>query len=46
MQRHGWYAAAGHDRIVFATPAAVRWTAAWKAEGIDPALLANTTGRA
>ena len=46
MQRHGWYAAAGHDRIVFATHAAVRWTAAWKAEGIDPALLANTTGRA
>ena len=46
MQRHGWYAASGHDRIVFDTPAAVRWTAAWKAEGIDPALLANTTGRA
>lgn len=46
MRAHGWFAAEGHGRIVFDTPAAVRWTAAWKAEGIDPALLANTTGRA
>jgi putative transcriptional regulator len=46
MQHHGWYAAEARERIVFETPAAVRWTAAWKAEGIDPALLANTTGRA
>ena len=46
MKAHGWYAADAGERIVFATPAAVRWTAAWKAEGIDPSLLANTTGRA
>ena len=46
MRHHGWYAAEARERIVFETPAALRWTAAWKAEGIDPALLANTTGRA
>lgn len=46
MKAHGWYAAEAGERIVFGTPAAVRWTAAWKAEGIDPSLLANTTGRA
>ena len=46
MRQHGWFAAEGHERIVFGTPAAVRWTAAWKAEGIDPALLSSTTGRA
>jgi putative transcriptional regulator len=46
MRRHGWYAAGGHSEIVFDTPAMERWTAAWKAEGIDPALLANVTGSA
>ena len=45
-QAHGWFAAEGRDKIVFDTPAAVRWTAAWKAEGVDPSLLANTTGSA
>lgn len=46
MRGHGWYAAAGNDEIVFDTPAQERWTAAWKAEGIDPALLAPVTGSA
>jgi len=46
MKAHGWFAAEARDKIVFDTPAAVRWTAAWKAEGIDPSLLANTTGQA
>ena len=46
MRRHGWYAAEARDKIVFGTPAAVRWTAAWKAEGVDPALLSSTTGEA
>jgi len=46
MRRHGWYAAAGRPEILFDTPAEQRWTAAWKAEGIDPALLANVTGSA
>lgn len=46
MRRHGWYAAEGRSEIVFGVPAAERWKAAWKAEGIDPALLASETGRA
>lgn len=46
MRRHGWYATPAREEIVFATPAAKRWTAAWRADGIDPALLASQTGRA
>jgi putative transcriptional regulator len=46
MRHHGWYAAAGHPKVLFDTPYASRWTAAWKAEGIDPALLARVTGSA
>lgn len=46
MRRHGWYAAQGRPEILFDTPAEKRWTATWKAEGIDPALLASETGRA
>lgn len=46
MRHHGWYAAEGRSNILFDTPAEKRWTAAWLAEGIDPALLATETGRA
>jgi putative transcriptional regulator len=46
MKRHGWYAAEGREKILFETPAAARWTAAWRAEGIDPAMLAGETGQA
>jgi putative transcriptional regulator len=46
MQRHGWHAAQGRDTILFDTPAEQRWAATWKAEGIDPALLADTSGHA
>jgi putative transcriptional regulator len=46
MRRHGWYAAAGNPAILFDTPVEARWTATWKAEGIEPALLANVTGSA
>ncbi len=46
MRRHGWYAAEGRSAILFDTPVERRWTAAWRAEGIDPALLASETGRA
>jgi putative transcriptional regulator len=43
---HGWSTGPASDALLFATPAEQRWTAAWRAQGIDPALLANTTGRA
>ena len=46
MREHGWFAAAAHPEVLFDTPVASRWTAAWKAEGIDPALLASETGHA
>jgi putative transcriptional regulator len=46
MREHGWHAAAAHPEILFDTPVADRWQAAWKAEGIDTALLASETGHA
>ena len=46
MRRHGWYAAEGRPEILFETPVERRWTESWRADGIDPALLANVTGRA
>ncbi|MDE2301677.1 MAG: YqgE/AlgH family protein [Sphingomonadales bacterium] len=46
MTRHGWYAAEGRAEVLFDHPAEQRWSAAWRAEGIDPALLAAATGSA
>ncbi len=46
MRHHGWYAAEGRSAVLFDCGAEARWAAAWRAEGIDPALLASETGRA
>ena len=46
MRHHGWYAAEGRPEILYDRPASDRWTATWKAEGIDPALLVGVTGNA
>ncbi len=46
MTRHGWFAAQGASNILFDTPTDERWAAAFKAEGIDPRLLASETGAA
>jgi putative transcriptional regulator len=46
MRRHGWFAAGAHSEVLFDTEAPSRWAAAWRAEGIDPASLANVTGSA
>lgn len=46
LRHHGWHAAQGRPEILFETPAEKRWTKAWQAEGIDPALLASETGHA
>lgn len=46
MRHHGWYAAEGRPEILFEHPAQTRWNAAWRAEGIDPALLSSETGHA
>lgn len=42
----GWATGEASDALLFATPAELRWTAAWRAQGIDPTLLASTAGRA
>jgi len=46
MRQHGWFAAQGRPEILFDNLPGDRWRAAWRAEGIDPALLASQTGRA
>ena len=46
MRHHGWYAAQCHEDTLWNTPAEQRWSTAWRAEGVDPALLASQTGRA
>ena len=46
MTRHGWFAAQGEPKLLFDIPTDERWAAAFKAEGIDPRLLASETGAA
>jgi len=46
MRQHGWYAATGNAAVLFDTPVATRWQAAWRGEGIDPSHLVAATGRA
>ena len=46
MRQHGWHAIEGRREILFDTPVESRWTAAWRAEGIDPSHLVAATGRA
>jgi putative transcriptional regulator len=46
MTRHGWFAARASAKLLFDTPADERWAASFKAEGIDPRLLASETGAA
>lgn len=44
MTRHGWFAAKAEAAILFDTPTDERWAASFRAEGIDPRLLASETG--
>ncbi|MEO7410694.1 MAG: YqgE/AlgH family protein [Sphingomicrobium sp.] len=46
MTRHGWFAAACGADLLFDTPTAERWDAAFRAEGIDARLLVGETGAA
>jgi putative transcriptional regulator len=46
MTRHGWFAAEGSAKVLFEVPTDERWATAFKAEGIDPRLLASETGAA
>jgi putative transcriptional regulator len=46
MTRHGWFAAHAEPGILFDIPTDERWAASFRAEGIDPRLLASETGAA
>ncbi|WP_265570664.1 YqgE/AlgH family protein [Sphingomicrobium nitratireducens] len=46
LTHHGWFAAPSSEALLFDLDADARWTAAFKAQGIDPALLVGETGAA
>jgi putative transcriptional regulator len=46
LRHHGWVTAPLHRKILFDVPFDQRWKRTLRAQGIDPALLANVTGRA
>lgn len=46
LVRHGWFNVAGDDDLLFETPAEARWEAAFGRAGIDPRLLATSSGHA
>lgn len=41
---HGWFAADASQEILFDTPTDERWSAAFKAAGVDPRLLSSESG--
>jgi len=46
LTRHGWFSVTGDDALLFDTAADDRWEAGFASAGIDPRLLAATTGNA
>ncbi len=44
--RHGWHVTDGDAALIFDTGVKQRWAAAFRAGGIDPALLASVSGNA
>ncbi len=46
MRRHGWLATPGEQRLLFEHQAPERWEQAMRDAGIDPRLLASTSGQA
>lgn len=46
MTRHGWLVAPAGPALLFDTPADARWSAGLAGAGIDPRLLASTSGTA
>jgi putative transcriptional regulator len=46
MRRHGWLATRGGDELIFDHQPPLRWEAAMRSAGIDPRLLAATSGQA
>ncbi|MET0376764.1 MAG: YqgE/AlgH family protein [Rhizorhabdus sp.] len=46
MRRHGWLATRGNDELLFGEEPSRRWEQAMRSAGIDPRLLAATSGQA
>jgi len=46
LHHHGWHATDGNPAILFDTPREDRWSATWRAAGVDPSHLAAQTGHA
>jgi len=46
LGRHGWFAAAGDDELLYNAHVDDRWTRGFKSAGIDPRLLAPQSGTA
>ncbi|OYY72353.1 YqgE/AlgH family protein [Sphingomonas sp. 28-63-12] len=46
LTRHGWFSVEGDSGLIFDTPAETRWQRAFERAGIDPRLLASSTGQA
>ena len=46
MTRHGWFSTAGDTELLYEVDAEKRWAKGFVSAGIDPRLLANSTGTA
>jgi putative transcriptional regulator len=46
MRRHGWLTVEAREELLFETPVSDRWPRAFAVAGIDPRLLASTSGHA
>ena len=46
MVRHGWHVTPGSDALLFETPPAERWQAAFAEAGVDARLLTTEGGEA
>jgi putative transcriptional regulator len=46
MTRHGWFTTAAEPELIYDTEAVRRWEQGFATAGVDPRLLANSTGRA
>jgi putative transcriptional regulator len=46
MARHGWFATPGEEALLYGCDVNARWSAAFKAAGIDTRLLTSAFGTA
>jgi putative transcriptional regulator len=46
MTRHGWFSTSGDTKLLYDVDADRRWAKGFETAGVDPRLLANSTGTA